>query len=320
MDMTFKGFARRLDDLDLPRLGASIGVGRDEIHAFLHVETSGHGFDAQGRPVILFEPHVFYRNLAGAARAKAVAAGLAYAKWGEKPYPRDSYPRLKAACAIDETAALRSASWGLGQVLGENFRAAGFPTVQAMVEARWRTRRCSWRRRSISSPPTGSTANCASMTGPASPRATTAHPTGRTPTISGLPRHSANGPGSGTRRPLRRRFRSRSRRNRTVRRPPRQSRAKPECGADRFPDRCPDYGPQCWLRWSPQSSPCFERPPPCFERQSHELVQGVIAADLLRPRAVAQGAEPRAKLRVRHDLCEDAACQLAQSSRQPQRS
>nr|WP_292536301.1 N-acetylmuramidase family protein [Mesorhizobium sp.] len=135
MDMTFKGAARRLDDLDLPKLGANIGVGEDEIHAFLDVETSGHGFDAQGRPVILFEPHVFYRNLAGAARAKAVAAGLAYAKWGEKPYPRDSYPRLKAACAIDETAALRSASWGLGQVLGENFRAAGFATVQAMVEA-----------------------------------------------------------------------------------------------------------------------------------------------------------------------------------------
>ncbi|WP_292601946.1 N-acetylmuramidase domain-containing protein [Mesorhizobium sp.] len=135
MDMTFKGAARRLDDLDLPKLGARIGVGEDEIHAFLDVETSGHGFDAQGRPIILFEPHVFYRNLAGAARAKAVAAGLAYAKWGEKPYPRDSYPRLKAACAIDETAALRSASWGLGQVLGENFRAAGFATVQAMVEA-----------------------------------------------------------------------------------------------------------------------------------------------------------------------------------------
>jgi hypothetical protein len=135
MDMTFKGAARRLDDLDLPKLGARIGVGEDEIHAFLDVETSGRGFDAHGRPIILFEPHVFYRNLAGASRAKAVAAGLAYAKWGEKPYPRDSYPRLKAACAIDETAALRSASWGFGQVLGENFRAAGFPTVQAMVEA-----------------------------------------------------------------------------------------------------------------------------------------------------------------------------------------
>jgi hypothetical protein len=135
MDTTFKGAARRLDDLDLPRLGARIGVGEDEIPAFLDVETSGHGFDAQGRPIILFEPHVFFRNLSGAARAQAVAAGLAYPRWGEKPYPRDSYPRLKAACAIDQTAALRSTSWGLGQVLGENFKAAGFLTVQAMVEA-----------------------------------------------------------------------------------------------------------------------------------------------------------------------------------------
>jgi hypothetical protein len=135
MDLTFKGAAKRLDDLDLPKLGATIGVGEDEIHAFLDVETLGHGFDSAGRPVILFEPHVFYRNLAGAARAKAVAQGLAYSKWGEKPYPKDSYPRLKAACAIDETAALKSASWGLGQVLGENYEAAGFLTVRAMVEA-----------------------------------------------------------------------------------------------------------------------------------------------------------------------------------------
>ncbi|MER8484989.1 N-acetylmuramidase family protein [Mesorhizobium sp. M1322] len=135
MDMTFKGAARRLDDLDLPKLGARIGVGEDEIHAFIDVETSGHGFDVHGRPIILFEPHVFFRNLSEAKRAQAVPAGLAYAKWGERPCPRDSYPRLKAAIAIDETAALKSASWGLGQVLGENFKAAGFFTVQAMVEA-----------------------------------------------------------------------------------------------------------------------------------------------------------------------------------------
>jgi hypothetical protein len=135
MDTIFKGAGKRLEDLDLPRLGAMIGVGEDEIHAFLDVETRGHGFDAQGQPVILFEPHVFFRNLSGTKRAQAMALGLAYAEWGEQPYPRDSYPRLKAACAIDEAAALKSASWGLGQVLGENFEAAGFPTVQAMVEA-----------------------------------------------------------------------------------------------------------------------------------------------------------------------------------------
>lgn len=135
MTQTFRGAARRLDDIDLPKLGARIGVGEDEVHAFLDVETLGSGFDNQGRPKMLFEPHVFFRNLTGAKRAQAVAQGLAYQKWGQSPYPRDSYPRLKSACAIDETAALKSASWGLGQVLGENHIAAGYSTPQAMVAA-----------------------------------------------------------------------------------------------------------------------------------------------------------------------------------------
>lgn len=135
MEHSFKGAAKRLDDIDLPKLGHRLGVGEDEIHAFLDVETRGHGFDSLGRPIILFEPHVFYRNLTGAKRTAAVKAGLAYKNWGAQPYPKDSYPRLKQACAIDETAALKAASWGLGQVLGENHKAAGFATVQDMVSA-----------------------------------------------------------------------------------------------------------------------------------------------------------------------------------------
>lgn len=135
MDLTFKGAAKRLDDIDLPRIGARIGVGEDELHAFMDVEAAGSGFDAQGRPKMLFEPHVFYRNLSGDARKKAVAAGLAYAKWGTKPYPSDSYPRLKAAMAISESVALKSASWGLTQILAEYHKDVGYATPQAMVEA-----------------------------------------------------------------------------------------------------------------------------------------------------------------------------------------
>ena len=133
--VNFKGAAKRLDDIDLPTLGARIGVGEDELHAFLDVETRGSGFDSQGRTIILFEPHVFYRNLSGDKRARAVREGLAYAKWGQAPYPKDSYPRLLKAIAIDETAALKSASWGLGQIMGGNHIAAGYDTVQDMVTA-----------------------------------------------------------------------------------------------------------------------------------------------------------------------------------------
>lgn len=134
--MQFTGKAKRLDDIDLPRIASRIGVGEDEIHAVLDVETSGSGFDAKGRPKMLFEPHVFYRLLGpGPKRDAAVKAGLAYPKWGEKPYPKDSYPRLAKAMEINAEMALRSASWGLAQIMGENFSMVGYVSAYAMVEA-----------------------------------------------------------------------------------------------------------------------------------------------------------------------------------------
>lgn len=135
MDLSFHGAARRLDDIDLPKLGALIGVGEDELHAFLDVETRGHGFDEIGRPLILFEPHIFYKLLSGTELNQAVREGLAYKNYGAKPYPRDSYPRLIAACKINPAAAMMATSWGLGQVLGANHKAAGWATIDEFVEA-----------------------------------------------------------------------------------------------------------------------------------------------------------------------------------------
>lgn len=132
--MNFRGKAKRLDDLDLPRVGARMGVGEDEVHAILDVESAGTGFDAKGRPKMLFEPHKFWKELGpGPKRDEAVRQGLAYPKW-KRGYPKDSYPRLIAAMKIDEEAALRSASWGLGQIMGFNCILAGYPSAKAMVE------------------------------------------------------------------------------------------------------------------------------------------------------------------------------------------
>ncbi len=132
--MNFQGPAKRLEDIDLPRIAHAIGCGEDEIHAVIDVETSGDSSDDRGRLKMLFEPHRFWKNLGpGAKRDRAAVLGLAYPVWGTRPYPGDSYPRLRRAMAIDETAALKSASWGLGQILGENHAEAGYPTVQAMI-------------------------------------------------------------------------------------------------------------------------------------------------------------------------------------------
>ncbi len=132
---TFKGKAKRIDDIDLPRVGRLIGVGEDEVHAIIDVEASGGGFDDLGRPKMLFEPHVFWRNLGPNAQKVALGQGLAYPKWGTQPYPKDSYPRLEKAMKIDRVAALKACSWGMGQILGENHKAAGYVTVDDMVLA-----------------------------------------------------------------------------------------------------------------------------------------------------------------------------------------
>lgn len=130
----FKGAALPLSEIDIPRIGNIIRVGEDEIRAVMEVETLGGGFDSQGRPKMLFEPHRFWIELGeGPKRTRAEEQGLAYKKWGTKPYPRDSYPRLELAIKIDANAALRSASWGLGQIMGFNHKAAGFASAGDMV-------------------------------------------------------------------------------------------------------------------------------------------------------------------------------------------
>jgi hypothetical protein len=150
--MNFIGSGKRINDWDIPRIGHTIGVGEDEIHAFMEVEAGSSGFDRQNRLKMLFEPLWFYRHLtpdglkgrpkpntpAGNAmlvnRARAVSLGLA-SPTRPMSYPPESYTRLHAAMAIDETAALLSASWGLGQIMGFNHRVVGYSTVQAMIAA-----------------------------------------------------------------------------------------------------------------------------------------------------------------------------------------
>jgi len=135
MDTSFRGAAKRLDDIDLPRLGAKIGVGEDELHAFIDVETRGSGFDDQGRPRILFERHKFYKYVPAAKRAAAVAAGLANKTPGGYGKESEQYPKLLKAIAIDRQAALYSCSWGLAQIMGFNHKLAGYDDVEAMVAA-----------------------------------------------------------------------------------------------------------------------------------------------------------------------------------------
>lgn len=138
IDMKFQGVARPLDNFDVAKLAHRINVSEDHFQAFLNVESRSRGFDRDGRPIILCEPHVFYRNLRGAERDQAVKQGLAYPTWGEKPYPNSQdarYVWLRKAAKINLEAALKSCSWGSSQILGENFSLVGYSSVVEMVQS-----------------------------------------------------------------------------------------------------------------------------------------------------------------------------------------
>ncbi len=135
----FRGAARRMQPADLVALAKPGGYEVATLQAVMDVEAAGAGFDAAGRPKMLVERHVFYAQLgAGPKRTAAVRAGLAYLSWGTLPYPATPdgcYAVLARMMAVDPAAALRSCSWGIGQVMGFNHVACGYPDVQAMVTA-----------------------------------------------------------------------------------------------------------------------------------------------------------------------------------------
>lgn len=133
----FIGAARPMSDQDIARVAHGLRVSEDRLHAVVDVESRGRGFDAKKRPIIQFEPHVFYRELANkpGIRKIAVDQGVAYQGFRPGSYTVQPFDKLSRAMALDWAPALRSTSWGLGQVMGFNHEVVGFSSVETMVEA-----------------------------------------------------------------------------------------------------------------------------------------------------------------------------------------
>ena len=110
----------------------NLGVKAPEIWTVFAVETSGCGFLPDRRPVILYERHIFSRLTGGRFDDGDISSPI---PGGYGPIGAPQYLRLARAMALDHDAALQSASWGLGQIMGQNFALAGFAGVQDMVSA-----------------------------------------------------------------------------------------------------------------------------------------------------------------------------------------
>ncbi len=130
----FEGKGQPLSEAGLAQSASRLGVGLPALWAVMTVETKGCGFIGDRRPQILFERHIFRKETGG--RFDAVAPDLSNpAAGGYGATGAFQHDRLLRAIALDRAAALRSTSWGLGQVMGFNAGEAGFSDVETMVSA-----------------------------------------------------------------------------------------------------------------------------------------------------------------------------------------
>lgn len=111
-----------------------LGARREALWAVLSVETAGCGYLPDRRPKLLFERHHFSRltqnRFDNSYPDVSDPSAGGYGRSGAH-----QYDRLEVAESLDADAALKSASWGLGQILGENYIAVGYSTVRDMVSA-----------------------------------------------------------------------------------------------------------------------------------------------------------------------------------------
>ena len=111
---------------------SKLGVEPCFIAAVASNESGNKGFLPSGNVVIRFEKHVFLRELKKRKSPQShidTAAKLTGTGWAT----------LNAAIALNEEAALASASWGMFQIMGFNYAACGFTSVASFVAAQKRS-------------------------------------------------------------------------------------------------------------------------------------------------------------------------------------
>lgn len=113
-----------------------LGLEWQALAAVAQVESGGRPL-WDGLCPIRIEGHYFDKRLSGEKRKAAREQGLASPTAGMVKNPKkmaDRYAMLDGMIGIDKNAALESCSWGLGQVMGSNWKTLGYASVMKLVD------------------------------------------------------------------------------------------------------------------------------------------------------------------------------------------
>jgi peptidoglycan hydrolase-like protein with peptidoglycan-binding domain len=120
--------SKTLNEDDYKQAAALLNCDVAAIKAVAEVESRGAGFLPDGRPKILLERHKFHAFTGGNYDAThpdiSNKSPGGYGAGGTH-----QWDRFDEAAALDQTAAIKSCSWGKFQAMGFNFKVCGFANV-----------------------------------------------------------------------------------------------------------------------------------------------------------------------------------------------
>ncbi|MCG6187824.1 N-acetylmuramidase domain-containing protein [Maribellus maritimus] len=134
-----------LSEQDLNDFAKQYDVELAAVKAVNEIESRGSGFLNDGRPKILFEGHIFWRqlvklNLSPESALNEENKDVLYKKWTRNFYlgGAGEYGRLEKAVSISlepgfKEAAYASASWGAFQIMGYHYKSLGYASVDDFV-------------------------------------------------------------------------------------------------------------------------------------------------------------------------------------------
>lgn len=121
-----------LTDADYSEAAKTLACEKEAIQAVATVETKRKASDSLGRPTILYERHKFRDFTSGAYNQSH--SDISGPLGGHGRFS-EQYGKLYRAAVLNETAALKSCSWGAFQIMGFNHSIVGYRTVDAFVDA-----------------------------------------------------------------------------------------------------------------------------------------------------------------------------------------
>lgn len=133
---------KRLSRADIVASAKGLGVEAAALKSVIDVECPKPGFDDEGRPTILFEPHIYYKYLTRANiitkrdQLQTLFPDMVSRTWDRSLYNvRPSHDKLAVASVLNWDAAHMACSWGKGQVMGFNWQDLKYPSLKAFVDA-----------------------------------------------------------------------------------------------------------------------------------------------------------------------------------------